>query len=261
MKHTWSLAIEEQFYLLWPVLILLCGARRAPLLAIGCAVFSALGRSFGWPASLLLTRLDGLALGGMLAALLHLGIVSRTQRSGGLFASAAVLGAVSVVVLAVTRHMSCTELAVSGPGILAINLAGVGLIGLVVVHRQSAWLAPLRSGMLSYLGKISYGLYLYHYVILRISAGRLKLWAPWEMSAGRQVVTVFLCFLAASLSWALIEQPILRLKRRVEYQPLRHEESSGPLARGESSPHFHYHGDVRHSRQTFLRRAPLETSP
>ena len=75
--------------------------------------------------------------------------------------------------------------------------------------------------MLAYLGKISYGLYLYHYVILRISAGRLRLWAPWEMPAGRQIVTILLCFLAASLSWVLIEQPILRLKKRFEYDGRR----------------------------------------
>ena len=120
-------------------------------------------------------------------------------------------------------HLNSKTLAVSGPGLLAINLAGMGVIGIVVTRANAAWLAPLRWGVLTYLGKISYGLYLYHYIILRISAGRLRLWAPWEMPVNRQVLTIVLCFLAASLSWALIEQPILRLKRRFEYDGRRRE--------------------------------------
>ncbi len=217
MNHTWSLAIEEQFYLLWPVLVLVCGPRRVPLLAIACVGLSVAGRSLGWPASLLLTRTDGLVLGGMLAAISHSGGLPRA-RAGWLVWSLALLGGSAVAVLAAALHLSCKDLAVSGPGLLAINTVGVAVIGIAVTRSGAAWLAPLRWGVLTYLGKISYGLYLYHYVILRISAGRLRLWAPWEMPAGRQVVTVLLCFLAASLSWVLIEQPILRLKRRFEYE-------------------------------------------
>jgi peptidoglycan/LPS O-acetylase OafA/YrhL len=225
LNHTWSLAIEEQFYLLWPVVVLVCGARRVPLLAIAYAGLSVMGRSLGWPASLLLTRMDGLVLGGMLAAILHLGVLPRA-RAGRLFGSMVVLGGFSVVAIAAVLHQSCKDLAVSGPGLLAINMVGTGLIGIVVTRTNATWLAPLRWGVLTYLGKISYGLYLYHYVILRISAGRLHLWAPWEMSASRQIVTMLLCFLAASLSWVFIEQPILRLKRRFEYDSRRRKETA-----------------------------------
>ena len=103
----------------------------------------------------------------------------------------------------------------------------MGLIGLAVIGSGSAWFAPLRWRPLTYLGKISYGLYLYHYVILMISAGQLRLWAPWAMPASRQLVTVLLCFLAASLSWVLIEQPILGLKTRFEYDS-RHRRQPAP---------------------------------
>jgi peptidoglycan/LPS O-acetylase OafA/YrhL len=241
LKHTWSLAIEEQFYLIWPVVVLLCGVRRLPILASGCVVISVMGRCLGWPASLLLTRMDGLVLGGMLAALLHRELVSRT-RAGWLFGSLVALGASATVLLAAMLHLSCKTLAVSGAGLLAINLAGMGVIGIVVTRANAAWLAPLRWGVLTYLGKISYGLYLYHYVILRISAGRLRLWAPWEMPVGRQALTILLCFLAASLSWAFIEQPILRLKRRFEYEGRRQGEPTGSSDQGESPRRFQYHG-------------------
>jgi peptidoglycan/LPS O-acetylase OafA/YrhL len=220
LKHTWTLAIEEQFYLLWPVVVLVCGGRRIPVLALGCAGFSVMARVSGWPASLLLTRMDGLVLGGLLAAILHGGWLDRF-RAGWLFGVLAVLGVSGVIAIAAALHLSCPDLSVSGPGLLAINIVGMGLIGLAVTSSGSAWLAPLRWGPLTYLGKISYGLYLYHYVILEFSAGQLRMWAPWGMPPGRQLVTVLLCFLAASLSWVLIEQPILGLKKRFEYNSRR----------------------------------------
>jgi peptidoglycan/LPS O-acetylase OafA/YrhL len=224
LDHTWSLAIEEQFYLLWPAAVLLCGARHVPRLVIGCVGISVLGRCFGWPASLLLTRMDGLVLGGLLASMLRRGKVRRT-RASWLLGSLIAMGGASTVALAITLQLSSRQLAVSGPGLLAINLTGMGVIGLVVIFANATWLAPLRITALTYLGKISYGLYLYHYVVLRFSAGRLRLWAPWAMPPGRQAVTILLCFVAAGLSWVLIEQPILRLKRRFEYAPRQPGES------------------------------------
>lgn len=223
LNHTWTLAIEEQFYLLWPVVVGLCGARHVPLLALGCAGLSVIARAFGWPASLLLTRMDGLVLGGLLAAILHCGVMTRS-RVGWLCWGMVVLGVSGVVAIAATLHLSCRDLSASGPGLLAINIIGMGLIGVAVTGSGSAWFAPLRWGPLIYLGKISYGLYLYHYVILMVSAGQLRLWAPWAMPSGRLLVTVQLCLLAASLSWLLIEQPILRLKKRFEYDSRRRTE-------------------------------------
>ena len=217
LSHTWTLAIEEQFYLIWPVLVMICGARRVPFLAIGCACLSVMARVFGWPSSLLLARMDGLVLGALLAAVLHFGLMTRS-RAGWVFGLMLLLGVSGVVAMTTALHLACNELLTSGVGLLALNVALTGLIGLTLISSGSAWLAPLRWGPLTYLGKISYGLYLYHYVILMISAGRLRIWAIWTMPPGRLLVTVLLCFLAASLSWELIEQPILRLKKRFDYE-------------------------------------------
>jgi peptidoglycan/LPS O-acetylase OafA/YrhL len=216
LGHTWTQAIEEQFYLLWPVAVMLCGASRILPLVLGCLTISMLGRVFGWPASLLLTRLDGLVLGGLVAAILHSGHISRS-RASLIFGIIAMLGVAGVVASASSLGVSCSVLSSSGPGLLAVNTAGMGLIGLVVTSAGTVPLTPLRWAPLVHLGKISCGLYLYHYVILRISAGQLRLWASRSMPVGRQVVTLILCFVAAILSWILIEQPILKLKNRFEY--------------------------------------------
>jgi len=216
LNHTWTLAIEEQFYLIWPMVVRICGVRRVPFLVIGCAGLSVMARIFGWPASLLLTRTDGLVLGGLLAALLHCGVLTRS-RAGWLFGILVAIGVCGVAAMASALDLTCKDLSVSGGGLLGINIALTGLIGITLIGSGSAWLAPLRWGPLLYLGKISYGLYLFHYVILMVSAGQLRMWAPWAMPPGRLLVTVLICFLAASLSYVLIEEPMLRLKKRFEY--------------------------------------------
>ena len=67
LAHTWSLAIEEQFYLVWPALVLLAGRRGLLPLGFVCAIGSVYARSRGiwWD---LCGRSDGLILGGLLAA-------------------------------------------------------------------------------------------------------------------------------------------------------------------------------------------------
>ena len=96
LAHTWSLAIEEQFYLLWPALVLLCGPRRVPLLATTCIMVSVVARGFGWPTTLLLTRMDGLALGALLAAILHGEIIPKRWFSR-IVAGIAALGVLGVI--------------------------------------------------------------------------------------------------------------------------------------------------------------------
>ena len=89
--HSWTLAVEEQFYLLWPPLVLIAGRKRLPLLALVCLAVSSFLRLRGFNITLLGARSDGLALGGLLAAIVdsegvrsrsHLGRRRRADRAG-----------------------------------------------------------------------------------------------------------------------------------------------------------------------------------
>jgi peptidoglycan/LPS O-acetylase OafA/YrhL len=109
-----------------------------------------------------------------------------------------------------------------GPTTMAARatLASFGsyiLVTLVVCQAGHRWLAPLRSAPLVYLGTISYGIYLYHYPIINISA-RVS-GTPGE-APGLAVCAIdcALTLLVAAASWQLVERPVLRLKDRLPYR-------------------------------------------
>jgi peptidoglycan/LPS O-acetylase OafA/YrhL len=236
LGHTWTLAIEEQFYILWPLLVVLLGLKRLPWLAALCVLVSVIARGRGWSGCLLLGRMDGLALGAMLAAFLHRDSLMRRRASPVLVAIVS-LSVMMLATIAGKVGLGLPDNTPPWPGvtILGINLLAVGLIGLVVVHAGKRATAPLRWAPIAYLGRTSYGLYLYHYIILWILARHMRVAAPGNMPFPQIASALLLCFVVASLSWVFIEQPILRLKRHFEYQQARMS-SFSTIARPESQP-------------------------
>ncbi len=231
LLHTWTLAIEEQFYLIWPALVLLVGRRGLPLLAVLCVVGSALGRSYGiwWD---IFTRCDGLALGSLLAWCRF-----RATDSGdpGRAASAILRSTVPAAVLSLcflvalgVRYGSHPDGALKlypATTILAFNLMWLGLVELILRKAGGASTRLLRLGPLQRLGQVSYGLYLYHVPILglflRITRELGYLGKAYEVKALSIVIAIAL----ASLSWRYIEQPILSLKRKHNYSTSGEDEA------------------------------------
>jgi peptidoglycan/LPS O-acetylase OafA/YrhL len=101
------------------------------------------------------------------------------------------------------------------------NLLFFGLIGIVILNAGGQWLLFLRWRPLVYLGKISYGLYLYPIpVMFAVDAVFRKLVTGRSPGASRPllhaVVELTISIMIASLSWRFIEQPILTLKSRFQ---------------------------------------------
>lgn len=219
---TWSLAVEEQFYLLWPWLILLCPPRRLPW-AIG-TVFGAavlaraalVGLGAGWLPVAISTpcRMDALAAGGWVAAYLRSpGFQPRTWKwlvRGG--AGLALPAAAWVLWDGDPRTGAAFQ--VAGYSLLAV--AGAGLLGLALDGGPRA----LRSAPLVALGKVSYGVYLFHLVLF--TAVLPVAYKPVLALARWQIVERFFWWgfgIAGSwlLAWCLyrvVEAPFLRLKDR-----------------------------------------------
>jgi peptidoglycan/LPS O-acetylase OafA/YrhL len=231
--HLWSLAIEEQFYLLWPPIVLLCGRRRLMQICWGCIALAWLARAgldeAGLPfASYVFTpaRMDTLAFGAFLA------MVARGPR--GLGAMARWVVPVSAVAVAVLAAIAFARggLATRDPIMHAFGFpALVALFGMMLVAAVTApaggWTARILGARpLRFLGKYSYALYLFHYpVIVLLSKKGLAAWrlaGPGESTIPAQLLVMAVAFgvtLAVSLaSWRLLEQPFLRLKRFFPYR-------------------------------------------
>ena len=142
VAHLWTLANEEQFYVLWPLLVVMLGRRAVIPLALGLAVLSVAARARGFNSWLMLARADGFALGGMLAAILvsservdrHHLVYRRVIASMTLLA----LGLVIVALASGTLPTFGRPPEGAALSVLAINLLFAGVVGLVVTHAGSA---------------------------------------------------------------------------------------------------------------------------
>jgi len=221
---TWSLAIEEQFYLAWPLLVRF-SSRRAltaimlTILAVSPPVRWGAMTVFhlppGWIYDNTITRLDGLAVGALLAIVLHSGRYSREVLRNCSLAllSAGALGAFLLVPPRISDHaapLAFTSLALACGGAVGFSLSMVG--------RKTLLNRALNCPPLQYIGRISYCLYLVYlsvFAILNSSVFRRKAFFGETSSGDLHVILVGFAgsILCATLSWYLLEAPILKFKR------------------------------------------------
>lgn len=218
MAHTWTLAMEEQFYLLWPALVLLVGKRWTGPLALALVVGSIVARGMGIHHTILAGRCDGFALGGLLAVIMANSDVQRARRQALAWAigAGALAGCLIVGLASVGRLVDSGGPALFPWHVTIASLASFSVIALVAIHAGHAVLAPLRTPLAVYLGSISYGVYLYQYPIL-MSSPELQTLLGVGPGPALWVAEALLTLAAAVFSWHLIEKPILRLKDLVPY--------------------------------------------
>jgi Predicted acyltransferases len=236
---TWSLAVEEQFYVFVPLLIYFL-PRRILLLVFIIAVLTAPILRYMSPGfhGFVNTpwQSDSLFSGAALAVLVRwhpfvTGIRQHRRFLRALFL--AILGVAAVLTIRATPFAQAME---------KFWLAGLYAIFILVAFvGTEPWLGRLlRFSVLVRFGQLSYGIYLFHETVSGVLHGMLRHSKPQIRTISDAAVTVLaLCvtMLLAAMSYRFFEQPILRFGHRFQYSPRAKKEISLETAPSEPSRH------------------------
>jgi peptidoglycan/LPS O-acetylase OafA/YrhL len=227
---TWSVAIEEQFYLIFPLIVFITPPARLKIVLIGLAMASAAARAsfhFFYPENNFapyvntVLRLDGLCVGGLVAlAYRNLDMRFWLQKHKRHVRLAFFVGLATIpFFIACFRTAPADTMYYWGHSYLAIFYM-VSLLN-ILLNLGSPTLAFLRSRVLQFYGKISYSTYLFHPMIIGLfflSIGRTESLGTIEdvaLLAGAFAVTMAFCW----TSYILLETPLIAWGHRVRYSP------------------------------------------
>jgi peptidoglycan/LPS O-acetylase OafA/YrhL len=213
----WSLAVEEQFYLVWPAIVFLTPARALrPVLAglilaaggVRAALFLGGFDPMRQIGVLLPSCLDPLCFGALLAAALHARALPSSRR----------LAWIGGAGLAVWVALSVGSLQGRLAGVVLNNFVlgalSFAVLGAIVSGRHARAFAWLNWAPLQFLGRRSYGVYLYH----PFGAMLADALTHHSLSSTPRIAAAFVAALGiAQVSWLALERPALSLKARFRY--------------------------------------------
>lgn len=225
--HFWSLAVEEQFYLIWPLLIYffpkqllswLCGtiillavAIRSWLLLTNSVTLSSMDDVYYNT----FCRMDALATGALIAlwmrSELMLPWLLRASRSALIFS-----GVSLSIIFAIQGDFDCYNLPLQYIGFSLLAIFFGALLVLVVAQPQDSLLVRVLTwSPLKRLGTISYGFYVYHFLVIGMLKDSLRQYS-FNSQILNHLVAVLLygvvTLIVSLLSWYCLERPILSLK-------------------------------------------------
>jgi peptidoglycan/LPS O-acetylase OafA/YrhL len=226
LQHFWSLAVEEQFYLIWPFVIFFSSSKTAIRISIFCIV-SALAFRLLLVAdhanplaiyNLTAGRTDGLAVGALCALAVRFSAkIGRVLKMAGL---ATILSILGLLVILLLRGWSWDDPVMETVGISLVSFfsGGILLLSLDPKSNRVSWL--LSCPILTTFGFYSYAIYVFHFP-LRVEFDK---WFPVEKlsfhlhSLSLGLAAYVLCstlvsFVVAVLSWHLYEKHFIKLKK------------------------------------------------
>jgi peptidoglycan/LPS O-acetylase OafA/YrhL len=249
LQHAWSLGVEEQYYIIWPLVLITVAVslaararsqrRRATLGGVRLAVFllATFGALASAAAAILLasdaardrvyfgtdTRAQALLAGAAASALL-VGDWSSLNRGWSLIRSrrgrltARLLPVIGMALLAVAVHYATGSAREFRSGLLiAVAIAAVLVVAPVALDQRGPVATVLAWRPLVWLGTISYGVYLWHWPLFLLLNGERTGWSGLSLFGVRCAATLAV----STASWWLIEQPIRRWRpARVPLLPL-----------------------------------------
>lgn len=206
LLHTWSLSLEEQFYMLFPLLLVLCARlRKHPLFPVSSIAVLSFGLSVAFSGYLpdaafylFPFRIWELLAGATVALLLHDKGIKPSPEIAGFLTVAGFLciGASMLFFTAETPFPSYTALLPAGGALMLIAANSDGKKGSPI----------LQFSPLVFTGKISYSLYLWHWPLLVFA----RHYAVNEPTSYQKIILIAVSYIIAALSWKYVETPFLR---------------------------------------------------
>ncbi|MEM7455463.1 MAG: acyltransferase [Planctomycetota bacterium] len=238
LSHFWTLAVEEQFYLIWPLAILLLFRKSRNtvivfmLALITTSVIYRIAAANGGASRqqilhLPIASLDSLVFGALIASLFRVDN-SWAKKLLTFMKWTGLLVAIPVVTsVLVAKHFGWAgfpDLNTTGQLFVAVA-SGAVVIHFASVETNSIFARILRSPVARFLGMISYGIYIYHFPFDRIVYEQFLMkqfgWPDYfPYHFGFVLVATII---TASISWYLLERPLLRLKSRFPYSDAGHQ--------------------------------------
>jgi peptidoglycan/LPS O-acetylase OafA/YrhL len=211
LLHTWSLSVEEQFYLIWPLLLVLIARFKPQSLRVfipalaTCSFLLSLIGVWIWPDAtfyLVFGRIWELALGGMLTLeILPYPSTASARQITGLLG----LAMIAFADLRFTTDTPFPGAAALVPCLGAALIIAAGQKGFHAVGRMLAW-KPIV-----FIGCISYSLYLWHWPIL-VFQRMFSLFPGGDVGKAVKVEVLLATFILATLTWRFVEQPLRHIQ-------------------------------------------------
>jgi peptidoglycan/LPS O-acetylase OafA/YrhL len=237
LNHFWSLAVEEQFYLVWPLAVFFIRDLKRLLwtcVALSCValclrfVLATHNTIYHTINGSTFCRMDSLLIGGALALLVRSDFrdVALASAKKVFLAVVAVVSALNLAGLLMLRYPRWSFAFDASYLSVRYTLMALGSAALIAWCLQpSSWMRrKLENRTLGFFGKYSYGLYVLHYValgfLIRTFRGWIRVFTP---NKGIQVIgaglaSFVIAIIAAYASYNLYEKPFLRLKRYFDYE-------------------------------------------
>lgn len=225
LRHTWSLSVEEQFYLLWPLVVYFVPVNRVGrvlMIGVPVVVLSSLLVSFALVNEEVFSRL---VIRGAMFRVLSLGAgavlaVYVTRLRDAKASTLYMVGLISFLGHVTSMLLDSPWRAILGlfaMSTLAVSIFCLAFIGFQRRHAYSRYL--LESRPIVYIGKISYGIYLYHHIILYALHARGSL-NPNGVPLATVLGFLILSFTVPALSFRFIESPLLRIKNHLNQRAI-----------------------------------------
>ena len=220
LGHTWTLAIEEQYYLLWPPILILSlrifKPRKAVFVPLLLALTSMLIRWLLWAQCGDFWRInagtdshaDGLLLGSALGMIYTFGLFPSSDKIRKI--SLVLFSGLSGFLLVTTVFQTMPEMGLSKIGAPLVGITSILFIILTVILPVSGLVKIFEFKPLVWIGTISYGLYLWQVPVLVLCKFENLGISPGLSS----LIKVILIFLVTIFSYRYIERPILQFKHQ-----------------------------------------------